>query len=77
MIIVVNNIAYEVTPTPGGLTFQLPDGDRQAFIPWARVMEHAFPMEPGEHTDHILDGSLTVPEYLAGMEPHGKPTVVR
>ncbi len=77
MIIVVNDIAYEAIPAPGGLTFQLPDGDLQAFIPWARVMEHAFPMEPGAHTDHILDGTLTVPDYLAGREPRAKHTLLR
>lgn len=77
MIIVINDVAYEASPTPGGITFQLPDGDRQAFIPWARIMEHAFPMEPGEHTDHILDGTLSVTEYLSGMEPHPKRTLLR
>lgn len=77
MTIIVNDIVYEATPTLGGIIFELPDGERQAFIPWARAMEHAFPMEPGAHTDHILDGTLTVPGYLAGLEPRSKQTLIR
>ncbi|HEY9898880.1 MAG TPA: hypothetical protein V6D00_06830 [Pantanalinema sp.] len=68
MFITLNEVVYEVTPSPGGLVFRRLNSDREVFTPWARVLDNSFPVEPGAHTDQILEGNLSVREYLAGED---------
>lgn len=68
MFITLNDIVYEVSPSPGGLVFRRLNSDREVFTPWARVLDNSFPVEPGAHTDQILEGTLSVRDYLAGDE---------
>lgn len=56
---------YEAVPSPAGLTIRRYGGEREVFIPWSRVLENSFPVDPGEHAEQILEGRLTVPQYLA------------
>lgn len=69
MFITLNDVVYEVSTSPGGLVFRRLNSDREAFTPWARVLDNSFPVEPGEHTEQILEGNLSVREYLAGEAP--------
>lgn len=68
MFITLNEIVYEITTTPGGLTFRRLNSDREVFTPWSRVIDNAFPLEPGEHADRILEGTLGVRDYLSGKD---------
>ncbi|MNY25454.1 hypothetical protein D3C86_1592390 [compost metagenome] len=68
MFITLNDVVYEVSPSPGGLVFRRLNSDREVFTPWARVLDNSFPVEPGEHTEQILEGKLSVRSYLAGED---------
>ncbi|MNL44089.1 hypothetical protein D3C87_1666400 [compost metagenome] len=68
MFITLNDVVYEVTTSPGGLVFRRLNSDREVFTPWARVLDNSFPVEPGAHTEQILEGALSVRDYLAGED---------
>lgn len=68
MYFALEGSVYEVTPSPAGLSLRRYGREREVFIPWTRVLEHSFPVEPGAHTEQILMGALSIPQYLANED---------